>query len=121
MSNGLVTLLVATNLATGAGFYHFYQLDQKHTETRTTDVERENFGKGCVDWLNEDFKPESKAGSKLYLGRSWRKHGQMVFEIFSEPDLKPEERVDALCTYDLQSGMMFQFRGASRDMWMFYE
>lgn len=124
MSSPITTLLVVSNIATGAALFHFYQLDQQHSETRTTDSERAQFGQACVDWISDQSKEAKTTGEakdpKLWLGRSWRKHGQMVFEVFSDPDTETSELVEILCTYDKQSGTMFAYERASRDMWMFY-
>lgn len=97
------------------------------TSNQTTDREREAYGAACVDWRNEETK-ERKI--KLALGRSWKKHGQMVFEIIPahEEDWKvvtekvPQDELPAaLCTFDRQSGTMYVAFGSNRERWMFYE
>lgn len=95
------------------------QLAAANADT-TTDEERRAYGPGCVSWLTEQAKKEGSTDAKPYLGRSWKKHGQLVFEIFGNPDAKPPLFMESLCVYDVQSGMMFRHTGAQRDMWMFY-
>ncbi|WP_146170682.1 hypothetical protein [Cereibacter changlensis] len=89
-------------------------------ETRTTMAERTSFGEGCVSWLKEEGEKEGKREGEFYLGRSWRKHGQMVFEVVVPKDEFGLKSGSALCTYDEQSGMMYSYWGENRNIWMFY-
>jgi hypothetical protein len=127
MGKTVTTLLVATNILTGLGFYEFYTLHQKHLQTRTTNQEREIYGSECVDWRNEQTKDR---GIKLILARSWKKYGQMVFEVVPAHDqdwttvtkkVPSSELPAVLCTSDAQSGVMYVVSGDERKKWMFYE
>ncbi|MBL4928005.1 hypothetical protein [Fuscibacter oryzae] len=127
MSRTLTALLIVTNVATGYQAWIYYQRHQAAISSKTTDREREVFGAACVDWLNEKTKEREVS---LAVGRSWKKHGQLVFEIIpaSGQDwakvvekLPAEELPAVICTYDRQSGVMFAATGSERDRWMFYE
>lgn len=126
MSRVAIALLIVTNLATGYQMLVYKQRLELAVSDRTTNLDRDTYGKGCVDWLNEQDK---ERGITLTLGRSWKKHGQYVFEIIpdSKEDWKevlekvPETELPAmLCTYDGQSGIMVAITGDERDQWMFY-
>lgn len=89
-------------------------------ETKTTVAERTSFGEACVRWLKEEGEAEGKREGEFYLGRSWKKHGQMVFEVVVPRDEIGLKSGSALCTYDEQSGMMYSYWGANQNTWMFY-
>lgn len=127
MKNVILLLLL---LSTGYYAVKLQETREKLAEansTKTTDYEREEYGASCVDWLNKQM---GEPAFKLALARSWKKNGQMVFEVIpaSEEDWKiarekfpGDETLSILCTYDKQSGMMFPVTGPERDRWMFYE
>lgn len=127
MSRTLVTLLVITNLATGYQAWVYHQRHQAAISDKTTDRERETYGTACVDWLNEKSTDDDIT---LALGRSWKKHGQLVFEVIPATDkdwetarkkFPDDKSLSLLCTYDKQSGMMYPIVGDERERWMFYE
>ncbi|PJF10792.1 hypothetical protein [Pseudorhodobacter sp. MZDSW-24AT] len=124
MKDALIIILLATNAVTG---FAFYELEKKTSEeiltlksTSTTSAERDIYGNSCVKWLAEEGAKEGTRTGEFYLGRSWRKHGQLVFEVISPQDDIGKARGDALCTYDIQSGMMYSYTGSSRSTWLFY-
>ena len=106
MSRTLATVLAITNLFTGYELYHSHQRYQAAVSTQTTNREREDSG-------------QEKAAYKL--ARSWRKHGQMVFEVVADWNQTEFKSDDALCVVDMQSGMNFSYSGAARDPWLFYK
>jgi hypothetical protein len=127
MSKGIITLLIVTNLATGYQAWVYHQRHQAAISDKTTDREREIYGAACVDWLSEKVTEDDIT---LALGRSWKKHGQLVFEVIPATDeaweaarkLTPDgESPTVICTYDKQSGMMYPVLGDERERWMFYE
>lgn len=127
MSRTLIALLILTNAGTGYSYYQYREAYRAAVSTETTSQERETFGAGCVDWINEKADEREVIFS---LGRSWKKHGQMVFEMIVAPDqewevvrekLHPDELPSFLCTLDRQSGVMFVVTGEERERWMFYE
>lgn len=126
MSRGIIALLIVTNLATGYQMLVYKQRLDLAVSNKTTDFERDNYGQGCVDWINEEQKERE---IPMVLGRSWKKHGQLVFEIMPNHDQDwkvvrekiPEAELPVLlCTYDVQSGIMVAVIGDERDQWMFY-
>ncbi|WP_137111948.1 hypothetical protein [Rhodobacter sp. SY28-1] len=129
MSRSIVALLVVTNLATGYQAWVYHQRHQAAISDKTTDQEREVYGSSCLDWLTEKVKTGKYEGLELALARSWKKHGQLVFEIVPteetseelKAEMKRQEWDGVLCTYDKQSGTMVTYNGEERDRWMFYE
>lgn len=121
MSRALITVLIFTNLATGYSYYENREAYLNAVSDKTTISERETYGTRCVEWFTETIKVKDDKDAGFFLGRSWRKHGQLVFEVFSDTNLRPEISIERLCTYDKQSGMMFAISDADRDRWMFYE
>lgn len=126
MSRTIIAVLVVTNLATGYQLYVSNQRYQAAISNKTTDREREVYGAACVDWLKEKV---TDSDVTLALGRSWKKHGQLVFEVIPSTDKAweaarkhiPEgESPAVLCTYDTQSGLMYPILGDERERWMFY-
>ncbi|MGA0539046.1 hypothetical protein [Neotabrizicola sp. VNH66] len=121
MSRILIVGLLISNAATGYGFYQYKQAYAQVTSNMTTNQERASYGARCVEWIEEWIAEKSDEDAGLFLGRSWRKHGQLVFEVYSDPKLKPETSVELLCVADAQSGMMFSYSGEDRSRWMFFE
>ncbi|MDO8985567.1 hypothetical protein [Cypionkella sp.] len=83
---------------------------------KVTAGERTAYGSICVDWIKD---VEEKKGTKgeYSLGRSWKKHGQFVFEVMT-----PAEGGNmVVCTYDEQSGVVVRPADSERSIWMFYE
>lgn len=126
MSRALAVVLIVTNLITGYELYRCHKRYEAAVSDKTTNHERDRYGAACVDWLNDKTKEREVT---LALGRSWKKHGQMVFEVMpaSEKDwetarkkMSDTELPAILCTYDRQSGMMVAVVGDERDSWMFY-
>lgn len=126
MERILIAGLIATNLATGLTAFYYYDMHKVATANQTSDREREEFGWQCTSWLNEETKERE---IELVLGRSWKKHGQLVFEIMPDHDIdrekvrekvSPSELPAILCTYDKQSGLMHAITGKEREKWTFY-
>jgi len=88
--------------------------------TKTTDAERARYGQACLDWHKQEGEKDGKRDGEFFLGRSWKKHGQLVFEVVMPKDEIGKRTGDAICTYDVQSGMMYSYTGGSREIWMFY-
>ncbi|WP_444460234.1 hypothetical protein [Rhodobacter capsulatus] len=134
MRNCLIVFLVLTNAATGYALFQgideyervrtqFVEARQKIAEiesTKTTDFERENYGQECVKWLREEGTKDGKRDGEFYLGRSWKKYGQMVFEVIVPKDQIGRKTGNFLCTFDAQSGMMYSLEGPAQERWMFY-
>ena len=127
MSRTLIALLVVTNAATGYELYRYNQRYEAAISNQTTSREREIGGEACVKWLSEKVV-DTKIN--LAVGRSWKKHGQLVFEVMPASDedwklaretMTDDEFPSVLCTYDKQSGVMYAVQGAERERWMFYE
>lgn len=127
MSRTIITLLVVTNLATGYQAWVYHQRHQAAISDKTTDQDRDIYGAACVDWLNETTTENDLT---LALGRSWKKHGQLVFEVVPATEKDWEtvrekkpfgDTPSLLCTYDKQSGMMYSVVGPEQERWMFYE
>ena len=127
MSRALIALLILTNAGTGYSYYQYKEAYRQAVSDKTTDEERRVWGSDCLDWRNDETKTR---GVKLALGRSWKKHGQLVFEIVPTSDEKwelvvekvPESELPySLCVSDKQSGMLYLVTGNERDRWMFYE
>lgn len=127
MSRTIIALLVATNIATGYSYFQYRDAYRQVISDKTTDYERQTYGAGCVDWINKDAV---KREVTFALGRSWKKHGQFVFEIIAAPSqdwevirekLHPDEKPSFLCTLDKQSGVMYAVIGDERERWMFFE
>ena len=125
MKDIVILALLATNGFTGYAFYNSHKEQSEEiaelTSTRTTDSERELYGNACVKWLSDEGAKEGTRAGEFYLGRSWRKHGQLVFEVISPTDEIGKQKGDALCLYDMQSGMMYSYTGSARDAWLFYK
>lgn len=127
MSRTVIALLVVTNLATGYQAWVYHQRYQAAVSNKTTDRERDSYGIACLEFLNKKAK---ERGYFFDLGRSWKKHGQMVFEIMPATDkdwttaretLPNGASPVILCTYDKQSGLMVPIVGEEQERWMFYE
>ncbi|MBL4917448.1 hypothetical protein [Szabonella alba] len=126
MSRTLIAILVVTNLATGYQLYVTNHRYQATVSDKVTDRERDVYGTACVDWLNGKA---TERGFTLALGRSWKKHGQLIFEIIPASDkdwtiardrMPNDDSPSMLCTYDKQSRMMYPVVGEERERWMFY-
>ena len=126
MSRTLIALLIVTNVATGYQAWVYHQRHQAAISNKTTDWERDVYGAACVNWLNEKA---TETEITLALGRSWKKHGQLVFEVVPATDkdwetarkkIPDETSRSLLCIYDTQSGMMYPAVGTERERWMFY-
>lgn len=120
MTNYPVMALVITNVATGAMLYDTKTKLDALTATKTSNGERDVYGAACVDWLKEEGEKVGERDGEFYLGRSWKKHGQLVFEVIVPKDEEGKKRGDAVCTYDVQSGMLYAYYGPAREEWMFY-
>jgi hypothetical protein len=121
MSRTLATVLAITNLFTGYELYHSHQRYQAAVSTQTTNRERETYGQSCIDWFTEMAEDSGQEKAAYKLARSWRKHGQMVFEVVADWNQTEFKSDDALCVVDMQSGMNFSYSGAARDPWLFYK
>lgn len=126
MKNILILILVLSNAATAYLFFTDNLMKnsiikslnvkiEELTANTTTESERENYGKACVDWLKEN-----KSEDGFQLGRSWKKHGQLVFEVLPPQEENGKNGETLICTVDVQSGVMFAYEGQARDEWMFY-
>ncbi|NVO55093.1 hypothetical protein HW561_04720 [Rhodobacteraceae bacterium B1Z28] len=120
MKKFAIPLLIIANIAAAYGLWEREMKIRSLEATNTTLGERDAYGEACVRWLRETAKEEDEREGEFYLGRSWRKHGQLVFEVIGPRDDISAKRGDALCTYDKQSGMMYSYYGASKETWMFY-
>lgn len=87
----------------------------KATENKATLDERNTFGPSCVNWIKELEEAKGTKGD-FSLGRSWKKHGQLVFEVMTPKDADNM----TLCLYDEQSGIMVLPPESERRVWMFY-
>lgn len=120
MKNFLFALLIITNAATAYELWVSKQRIHILTSQKTTEREREVYGEACLDWLQEEGKETHKREGDFYLGRSWKKHGQLVFEVIGPNDEFRKKNGDPICTYDKQSGMMYSHFGSAKERWMFY-
>lgn len=121
MKQDIVRILVITNIiALGAVGYFYNQINQVNS-VRTTDVERETYGAECVKWITDSYQSAGEDNAAFVLARSWRKHGQMVFEIHPDWDQDEFRGEDVLCVVDKQSGFQFRYTGISREPWLFYK
>lgn len=114
-----IPLLIVSNIVTAYGLWEREMKIRALESTKTTDWEREAYGEACVEWLQKKAKDEGREG-EFILGRSWKKHGQLVFEVVGPDDEIRSEHGYALCTYDIQSHMMYAHYGKNRETWMFY-
>ncbi|MCE8523355.1 hypothetical protein KBY30_20390 [Ruegeria pomeroyi] len=120
MKKLVFALLLVTNVATAYELWVSKLKIQTLTSNRTTDKEREVFGEACVSWLSEKGREEDNREGEFYLGRSWKKHGQLVFEVIGPKDAFRDQKGEAICTYDKQSGIMYAYYGPAQERWLFY-
>lgn len=121
MTRTIINGLLLSNAITLGALGYLYKESVQASSLVTTDIERETYGQECVDWMLENAKKAGHENAALKLARSWRKHGQMVFEVVADWDQDEFKVEDSLCVIDLQSGMFFTYGGISKKPWLFYE
>ncbi len=121
MKNLLILILLCTSLGAAAALYEAKAKIAGYEANKTTDQERALYGEECVIWFTERAEKAGYEKPAYKLARSWRKHGQMVFEIVADWNQSDFISEEALCVVDQQSNVLRSYNGASREPWLFYK
>jgi hypothetical protein len=119
MKNLTIAFLILVNIATAYGLWEKELKIRALESNKTTNREREVYGEACVKLLRGIGEEQGREG-EFFLGRSWKKHGQLVFEVVGPRDETFEKNGIPLCVYDTQSNLMYQHYGDGRKPWLFY-